>query len=233
MAEYTLAWDQSGEKFYEAGVDHGVLYVHDGTKYGEGVVWNGLVSVSEAPEGAESNKQYADNIAYLNLVSAEEFKATVEAFTYPDEWAACDGSKQVAKGVYAGQQNRSMFGMCYRTKIGNDTGGQDLAYKLHLVYGATAKPSERSYSTINDSPEAITFSWEIDTVPTPVKAAGVKPTAAITIDSRKTDASKLEALEKKLYGDKAGTGDAKKAMLPTIDEVIALMGADTSPGVGG
>lgn len=202
MAEFALAWDQVGEKFYEAGVDRGVLYVHDGTKYTDGVVWNGLTSVTKSPEGAESNKQYADNIAYLNLISAEECKGTIEAFTYPEEFEMCDGSRQVAKGAYVGQQSRSTFGFCYRSKIGNDVAGQDLAYKLHIIYGATAKPSERQSQTINDSPEATTFSWEFDTIPTPVAAAGVKPTATLVIDSRKTDAGKLAQLEAKLYGTK-------------------------------
>lgn len=213
-----LVWDKTGERFYETGVDQGVLYLLGaGGAYDTGVAWNGLVSVSESPSGAESNPQYADNIKYLNLISAEEFSATIEAFTYPDEFGECDGSAEPTPGVSIGQQTRKMFGMCYRTKIGNDTDGQDHGYKLHLIYGAQAAPSEKSYQTVNDSPEPITFSWEITT--TPVNVSGYKPTASLVIDSTKVDAGKLAELEKKLYGDdSAGT-----ATLPLPDEVIALL----------
>lgn len=213
-----LVWDKTGERFYETGVDQGVLYLlGEGGTYDTGVAWNGLVSVSESPSGAESNPQYADNIKYLNLISAEEFSATVEAFTYPAEFGECDGSAEPTPGVSIGQQTRKMFGMCYRTKIGNDTDGQDHGYKLHLIYGAQAAPSEKSYQTVNDSPEPITFSWEITT--TPVNVTGYKPTASLVIDSTKVNKTKLAELEKKLYGDdSAGT-----AMLPLPDEVIALL----------
>lgn len=213
-----LVWDKTGERFYETGVDQGVLYLlGEGGTYDTGVAWNGLVSVSESPSGAESNPQYADNIKYLNLISAEEFSATIEAFTYPAEFGECDGSAEPTPGVSIGQQNRKMFGMCYRTKIGNDTDGQDHGYKLHLIYGAQAAPSEKSYQTVNDSPEPITFSWEITT--TPVNVTGYKPTASLVIDSTKVDATKLAELEKKLYGDdSAGT-----ATLPLPDEVITLL----------
>lgn len=216
-----LVWDKTGERFYETGVDQGVLYLlGEGGTYDTGVAWNGLVSVSESPSGAESNPQYADNIKYLNLISAEEFSATVEAFTYPAEFGECDGSAEPTPGVSIGQQNRKMFGMCYRTKIGNDTDGQDHGYKLHLIYGAQAAPSEKSYQTVNDSPEPITFSWEITT--TPVNVAGYKPTASLVIDSTKVDKLKLAELEKKLYGDdSSGT-----ASLPLPDEVIALLKAE-------
>lgn len=213
-----LVWDKTGGRFYETGVDQGVLYLlGEGGTYDTGVAWNGLVSVSESPSGAESNPQYADNIKYLNLISAEEFSATVEAFTYPAEFGECDGSAEPTPGVSIGQQTRKMFGMCYRTKIGNDTDGQDHGYKLHLIYGAQAAPSEKSYQTVNDSPEPITFSWEITT--TPVNVTGYKPTASLVIDSTKVDAGKLAELEKKLYGDdSSGT-----AMLPLPDEVITLL----------
>lgn len=213
-----LVWDRTGERFYETGVDQGVLYLlGEGGTYDTGVPWNGLVSVSESPSGAESNPQYADNIKYLNLISAEEFSATVEAFTYPAEFGECDGSAEPTPGVSIGQQARKMFGMCYRTKIGNDTDGQDHGYKLHLIYGAQAAPSEKSYQTVNDSPEPITFSWEITT--TPVNVTGYKPTSSLVIDSTKVDPTKLAELEKKLYGDdSAGT-----AMLPLPDEVITLL----------
>lgn len=216
-----LVWDKTGERFYETGVDQGVLYLlGEGGTYDKGVPWNGLVSVSESPSGAESNPQYADNIKYLNLISAEEFSATVEAFTYPAEFGECDGSAEPTPGVSIGQQNRKMFGMCYRTKIGNDTDGQDHGYKLHLIYGAQAAPSEKSYQTVNDSPEPITFSWEITT--TPVNVTGYKPTASLVIDSTKVDKMKLAELEKKLYGDdSSGT-----ASLPLPDEVIALLKAE-------
>lgn len=194
-----LEWDKTGERLYETGIDHGVLYPYASGAPGEGVAWNGLTAVTESPSGAESNPQYADNIKYLNLRSAEEFGGTIEAFTYPEEWAECDGSKSPSKGVFFGQQTRKMFGLCYRTKVGNDVAGDDYGYILHLVYGATASPSERQYQTINDSPEPVTFSWEFDTQG--VNVDGYKPVAHIEINSKLVDSTKLTALEKKLYGD--------------------------------
>ena len=177
-----LVWDETGKRFYETGVDHGVLYpMGDDGKYGKGVAWNGLISVSESPSGAEATPLYADNIKYLNLMSAEEFAATIEAYTYPDEFAACDGSAEVATGIMIGQQSRKTFGLAYRTVIGNDVQGNDLGYKIHLIYGCLAAPSEKGYQTINDSPEAITFSWEVST--TPVEVPNFKPTATLIIDS--------------------------------------------------
>lgn len=214
-----LKWDQTGERVYETGVDRGVLYVYDteGSKYGTGVAWNGLTAVNETPSGAESNPQYADNIKYLDLYSAEEFGATIEAFTYPAEFEECDGSAELVKGVTIGMQNRKMFGFSYRTMIGNDTEGTDHGYKLHLVYGAKASPSEKSRSTVNDSPEAVAFSWEVTT--TPVNVEGFKPTAHLVIDSTKADPTKLKALEDKLYGDDS----SGEATLPLPDEVKTLM----------
>lgn len=203
MAAGKLTWDQTGERFYETGVDHGVLYPYDTTnaKYDNGVAWNGLTSVSESPSGAESNAQYADNIKYLDLLSAEEFGATLECFTYPDEWELCDGSVSPVTGLNIHQQSRKTFGLSYRTKIGNDI-SDDLGYKLHLVYGCKATPSEKAYNTVNDSPEPITFSYEIST--TPVNVTGYKATSILTIDSTKftsTEArARLTALENKLYG---------------------------------
>lgn len=197
MAE--LKWDQVGERVYETGVDHGVLYLPDNAgNYDTGVAWNGLVSVTESPSGAEASPQYADNIKYLNLVSAEEFGATIEAFTYPDEFAQCDGTAAPTPGVLIGQQSRRIFGLSYRSRVGNDVDGTDFGYKLHLIYGALAAPTEKGYTTINDSPEAITFSWEVST--TPVEVPGFKPTAQLTVDSTKVDADALEALEALLYG---------------------------------
>ena len=216
-----LEWDKTGERVYESGVDHGVLYVMDGTgAYGTGVVWNGLTAVTESPSGAEPNPQYADNIKYLNLISAEEFGATIEAFTYPKEFEQCDGTASLAPGITIGQQARKTFGFSYRTKVGNDVEGQDAGYKLHLVYGALAAPSERAYSTINDSPEAITFSWEVTT--TPVAVAGHKPTAILTINSTLVDPADLTALEDLLYGPTTGTGTPK---LPLPAEVMAIINA--------
>lgn len=216
-----LEWDKTGERVYESGVDHGVLYVMDGTGiYGTGVVWNGLTAVTESPSGAEPNPQYADNIKYLNLISAEEFGATIEAFTYPNEFEQCDGTASLAPGITIGQQARKTFGFSYRTKVGNDVEGQDAGYKLHLVYGALAAPSERAYSTINDSPEAITFSWEVTT--TAVAVEGHKPTAILTIDSTLVDAADLTALEDLLYGPTTGTGTPK---LPLPAEVMAIINA--------
>lgn len=217
-----IQWDQVGEKLYESGVDHGVLYPQnvDGT-YPVGVAWNGLVSVTESPTGAESNPQFADNIKYLNLLSAETFGATIEAFTYPDEFAVCDGSAEPEVGVMIGQQARKPFGLCYRTLIGSDSEGLEAGYKLHLIYGCLASPSEKAYTTINESPEAITFSWEVTT--TPASVTGYKPTASLVIDSTKVSAPDLAALEAVLYGT-TGTPDVP-GELPTPDEVIAMFAA--------
>jgi hypothetical protein len=213
-----LTWDEVGERRYETGVDRGVLYLPDNTgAYIEGYAWNGLTTVTESPSGAESNPQYADNIKYLNLVSAEEFGATIEAFTYPDEFGQCDGTAEPQPGIYIGQQGRRSFGLAYRTRIGNDLDGTDHGYRLHLVYGALAAPSEKAYATINDSPEAITFSWEVTT--TPVSVDGFKPTALLTIDSTKVAADDLAALEEILYGT-----ESDDARLPLPDEVIGLVG---------
>ena len=213
-----IEWDKTGERLYETGVKNGVLYVQEGGVYGNGVAWNGLTAVTESPSGAEATPLYADDIKYLNLLSAEEFGATIEAYTYPDEFAACDGSAALADGVMIGQQARKTFGLCYRTTIGNDTDGNDHGYKLHIIYGALAAPSEKAYATINDSPEAITFSWEITT--TPVNVTGAKPTASITIDSTKADPAKLAELEKKLYGD-----TETEASLPLPDEIKQIFTA--------
>lgn len=219
-----LKWDQTGERFYETGVKNGVLYIPTGGAYTKGVAWNGLTAVTESPSGAEATPLYADDIKYLNLMSTEEFGATIEAYTYPDEFAECDGSAELAKGVYIGQQPRKTFGLCYKTTLGNDEDGNSHGYKLHLIYGAKAAPTEKAYSTINDSPEAITFSWEITTTPVEVKDA--KPTALITIDSTKVNAGKLAALEDILYG-KDGTGEgntgATEPRLPLPDEIATLM----------
>jgi hypothetical protein len=216
-----LVWDKTGERLYETGVKQGVLYPMDakGT-YPKGVPWNGLTNVTESPSGAEATALYADDIKYLNLMSNEEFGGTIEAYTYPDEFAECDGSASIATGVYIGQQARKTFGFCYRTTIGNDVESNAHGYKLHLVYGALASPSEKAYATINDSPEAITFSWEFST--TPVNVTDFKPTACLTIDSTKVDAEKLAALEKILYGDDAD--DTAVARLPLPDEVAQVMG---------
>lgn len=216
-----LVWDKAGEHLYETGVDHGVLYPTAGGSYATGVVWNGLTGVTESPSGAESNGQYADNIKYLNLISAEEFGATVEAFTYPLEFAVCDGSAEPIPGVMIGQQNRRPFGFCYRTQIGNDLEGTEYGYKLHIIYGATASPSERAYSTINDSPEALTFSWEVTT--TPVEVPGYKPTASITIDSTKVSPSALAALEAILYGS-----EQEEPRLPMPEEVFKVLGSSAA-----
>lgn len=211
-----LTWDQVGERFYETGVDQGVLYIPDVSGvYATGVAWNGLTSVSESPSGAEASPMYADNIKYLNLYSVEEFSATIEAYTYPDEFAQFDGATEPQPGIFVGQQPRKTFGLSYRTRLGNDLLGEEYGYKLHLVYGCTASPSEKSFSTINDSPEAITFSWEIMTLPVPV--AGSKPTSIITIDSTKAESVALAALEDLLYGTVA-----EEPSLPTPDEVVTL-----------
>lgn len=212
-----LMWDQLGQKLYETGVDRGVLYVQEEGVYGTGVVWNGLTSVSESPSGAEPSKIYADNIAYLTLMSTEEFAASVEAYMYPDEFAQCDGSAEIADGVMIGQQTRKPFALCYRTKIGNDVDGDEHGYKIHIIYNALAAPSERAYATVNDAPEAITFSWELST--TPIDVPGHKPTACLTIDSTKADATKLKALEDILYGS-----ESEESRLPLPEEIITLMG---------
>lgn len=213
-----LVWDQTGERLYETGVRNGVLYVMENGIYPKGVAWNGLTAVTESPSGAEATALYADDIKYLNLMSNEEFGATIEAYTYPDEFAECDGSAALVAGVMLGQQTRKTFGLCYRTSLGNDTEGVDYGYKLHIIYGALAAPSEKAYATINDSPEAITFSWEVST--TPVEVEGFKPTASITIDSTKVDAAMLAALEAVLYGSE----DAE-ARLPLPAEIKTLMTA--------
>ena len=213
-----IEWDKTGERLYETGVKNGVLYVQEGGAYPKGVAWNGLTAVTESPSGAEATPLYADDIKYLNLLSAEEFGATIEAYTYPDEFAECDGSASLADGVMIGQQARKTFGLCYRTAIGNDIDGNDHGYKLHIIYGALAAPTEKAYATINDSPEAITFSWEVTT--TPVNVTGAKPTASITIDSTKATPEKLAALEKILYGD-----TEVEARLPLPDEIKQLFTA--------
>lgn len=223
-----ITWDDTGKRLYETGTDHGVLYPYSEGAPGDGVAWNGLTAVTESPSGAEATALYADNIKYLTLRSVEEFGGTIEAYTYPDEWAECDGSAEPVKGVKFGQQTRRVFGMSYRTKIGNDEDFDDHGYKLHLVYGATASPSEKAYQTINDSPEAVTFSWEFET--NPVAVEGYKPVAHIEIDSTKADASKLAALEVILYGKNptsTSTQDGVAARLPMPDEVITLMSSDT------
>ena len=216
-----LVWDKIGERFFETGVKQGVLYVQANGAYPKGVAWNGLTAVTESPSGAEATALYADDIKYLNLLSTEEFGATVEAYTYPDEFAECDGSAALADGVMIGQQVRKSFGLAYTTTLGNDTEGNDYGYKLHIIYGAQAAPSEKAYATINDSPEAVTFSWEIST--TPVNVTGFKPTASICIDSTKADKTKLAALEEILYG----SADAEPR-LPLPDEIAALMGNATT-----
>ena len=216
-----LIWDKTGERYYETGVKNGVLYIPTEGVYSKGVAWNGLTAVTESPSGAEATALYADDMKYLSLYSAEEFGATIEAYTYPDEFAQCDGSGELAKGVSIGQQTRKPFGLCYRTSMGNDTDGNDYGYKLHMIYGCMASPSEKAYATINDSPEAITFSWEVTT--TPVSVAGFKPTASITIDSTKADPTKLAALEDILYGKDGEPGS--EARLPLPDEIKTLMSA--------
>lgn len=214
-----LVWDESGKRVYETGVRNGVLYVQDEQgAYTKGVAWNGLTAVTESPSGAEPTALYADDIKYLELFSAEEFGATIEAYTYPEEFEACDGSASLGKGVTIGQQDRKAFGLCYRTVIGNDIKGNENGYKLHLIYGAKAKPSEKAYATVNDSPEAITFSWEVST--TPVNVAGFKPTASITIDSTKIEANKLQQIEALLYG-----GDSTEPKLPLPDEIKQIIAA--------
>ena len=214
-----LVWDKTGERFYETGVKNCVLYVQNETgAYPKGVAWNGITAVTESPSGAESTPLYADDIKYLNLVSNEEFGATIEAYTYPDEFAECDGTAELTKGVKLGQQPRKQFGLCYKTTLGNDVAKNDFGYKLHLVYGCSAAPSEKAYATINDSPEAITFSWEVST--TPVTVNGFKPTAHVEIDSTKVDPTELAKLEDKLFGSAT-----EEATLPLPDEIKTLMSA--------
>lgn len=215
-----IVWDESGKRLYETGVKNGVLYIQDETGvYNKGVAWNGLTAVTESPSGAEATPLYADDIKYLELFSAEEFGATIEAYTYPEEFEACDGSASLGKGVTIGQQDRKTFGLCYRTVLGNDVKSNEYGYKLHLIYGAKAAPSEKGYQTINDSPEAITFSWEVTT--TPVNVAGFKPTASVTIDSTKIDAAKLKTIEDMLYGT-----ESVEAKLPLPDELKTLLAGE-------
>lgn len=231
-----LEWDKTSERYFETGVDRGVLFVYDNNKdngegkakggYGAGVAWNGLTGVTESPSGAEANAFWADNIKYLNLMSAEDFGCTIEAYTYPDEWAECDGSAQIAEGVMIGQQKRKMFAFCYRTLVGNDTEGTDLGYKIHIVYGCLASPSERGYQTVNESPEPITFSWEVSTTPVEVNdidGKKFKPTAHLEIDSTRfnTEAlkTKLKAVEDALYGTESA--DSKLLLPNEIAEMLA------------
>ena len=222
-----LTWDAIGDRFYETGIDHAVLYPVSNGAYPKGYAWNGITSVSESPSGAEDTALYADNIKYLTLKSAEEFGLTIEAYTYPDEWEACDGTAALAAGVKIGQQERKKFGLSYRTRIGNDVDGDSKGYKLHLVYGCSASPSERGYQTVNDSPEAITFSWEITT--TPITLDGYKPVSLITIDSTKVDPDKLNTLKEKLYGTNGSSSASPvggtDAYLPLPDEVKRLFAA--------
>ena len=217
-----LIWDNTGDRYYETGVKNGVLYIQDSTgAYPSGVVWNGLTALTESPSGAEATALYADDMKYLNLLSAEEFGGTIEAYMYPDEFKQCNGEGELADGVVVGQQNRKTFGLAYKTTYGNDIDGNNKGYKLHLIYGALASPSEKAYSTINDSPEAITFSWEFKT--TPVNVTGFKPTALIVIDSTTADATCLAALEAELFGSDGTPGSA--AHLPLPDAVKTLMTA--------
>lgn len=219
-----IVWDKTGEKIYETGVKNGVLYLPDEAgAYAKGVAWNGLTTVTESPSGAESTPLYADDIKYAELLSAEEFGFTIECYTYPDEFAECDGSAEPTPGVTIGQQNRKTFGLCYRTTLGNDVKGNEYGYKLHLIYGAKASPSEKAYSTINDSPEAITFSYEATT--TPVNVTGYKPTASLIIDSTKVKPENLKKLEDVLYGrdSAAESGADLEPRLPLPDEVISLI----------
>lgn len=223
-ASYALTWDAVGERFYETGTKMGVIYPEaaDGT-YPKGYAWNGLTAVTESPSGADATALYADDIKYLNLRAAEEFGATIEAYSYPDEFAECDGTAIATDGVYLGQQVRKPFGFTFRSTLGNDTSMNDYGYKLHLIYNATASPSERSYSTINDSPDAISFSWELTT--TPIAVTGYKPISNIVIDSTKVDSTKLATLEQILYGTPASGGSAAvDARLPLPDEVISTLG---------
>ena len=212
-----LIWDEVGQRFFETGVKNGVLYVQDNDgSYKNGVVWNGLTAVTESPSGAEETPLYADDVKYLTLRSAEEFGATIEAYTYPEEFEQCDGSAAIAEGITIGQQARRAFGLCYRTSVGNDIQGQNFSYKLHLIYGCTVAPSEKSYSTINDNPEAITFSWELSTVPVPVD--GFSPTASLVIDASKVDEGKMQLLEDALFGDESNEA---KLLLP--NEIMEML----------
>lgn len=218
-----LVWDKVGERFYETGVDHGVLYpIQTSGQYTKGVAWNGLSAVTESPSGAEASPIYADNIKYLNLMSAEDFGGTIEAYTAPDEFAECDGSVEVAPGVFAGQQSRKIFGLSYRTILGNDVDSNDYGYKLHLVYGCLASVSEKGYTSVNDSPEPIAMSWEFSTTPVEItqtiEGKKLKPTAILTLDSTKVDAGKMKALEEILYGS-----EETEPRLPLPDEVITLL----------
>lgn len=210
-----LIWDASGDRLFETGVDHGVLYLPTGGVYSDGYAWNGLTAVTESPSGAEANAQYADNLKYLNLFSVEELGGTIEAFTYPDEFGQCDGTASPEQGVLVAQQSRSVFGLSYRTLLGNDQDGNDFGYKLHLLYGAQASPSEKAYATVNDTPEPITFSWEFTT--TAVAVTGLKPSSLLVIDSTQVDAGNLTTLEEALYGT-----DLTDPRLPLPDEVIAM-----------
>ena len=219
-----ILWDQTGDRLYETGVNKGVLYPQTGGVYPKGVAWNGLTAVTESPSGAEATPLYADNIKYLNLMSAEEFGATIEAYTYPDEFAECNGESELTAGVAIGQQTRKTFGMSYQTRVGNDTDSTDHGYKIHLIYGALAAPSEKAYATVNDSPEAITFSWEVST--TPVEVTGFKPTATLVIDSTKVEAEKMAAIEAVLYGT-----ESEEARLPLPDEVLTIINGN--PEVAG
>ena len=226
-----LVWDETGNRNYETGVSQGVLYpIQTGGVYSKGVVWNGLTGVTEKPTGAEPMALYADNIKFLNMMSAEEFTGTIEAYMYPDEFMECDGSKEIAPGVYAGQQNRKMFGLAYKTVLGNDTDSNDYGYKLHLVYGCLASPSEKGYKTINDNPEAISFSWEFKTTPAEIKklidGKKLKPTALLIFDSTKAKPANLAKLEEILFGkdpSTSGGSDGVDARLPLPDEVITIM----------
>lgn len=219
-----LVWDATGHKTYETGVKQAALFVMSNGSYGAGVAWNGVTTVTESPSGAEATPLYADDIKYLNLISAEEFGATIEAYTYPDEFMECDGSASIATGVFIGQQARKTFGLVYKTTLGNDTENTQYGYKLHIIYGATAAPSEKAYSTINDNPEAITFSWELKT--TPVNVTGGKPTATLVIDSTKVNATKLAQLEDVLFGTAAAN-----ARLPLPDEIASIMGTSSAYSV--
>lgn len=213
-----LVWDKTGDRLYETGVKQCVLYPQVSGAYPKGVAWNGITSVTESPSGAEPSPLYADDIKYLNLMSTEEFGASIEAYMYPEEFEACDGSAEIAPGVSIGQQKRQSFGLCYRTIIGNDTESNEHGYKLHIIYGALAAPSEKAYATVNDSPEAITFSWELST--TPVNVTGGNPTASLTIDSTKVNAEKLKALEDILYGSET---ESTGPRLPLPDEIATLL----------
>ena len=214
-----IIWDKTGERLYETGIDHCALFVmNDAGEYGAGVPWNGITGITNSPSGAEANPLYADNMKYLNLISAEEFGATITAYTYPDEFGECDGSASPVPGLKIGQQSRKAFGLAYRTLVGNDIEGQEHGYKIHLIYNALAAPSERNYTTVNDSPEAIELSWELTT--TPVEVEGFKPTAHIEIDSTKVSPEKLAALEAMIYGS-----ESEEPALPTPTEVINMLKA--------